>query len=81
MAVAYHETKTKKTGKKMPKESSHGRGCNLGPNVSELFSSSREELPGSKIILLVMTALGLAHRNVGRVTRTSLVKVILRVRY
>ena len=80
MAVAYHETKTKKTGKKMPKESSHGRGCNLGPNVSELFSSSREELPVSKIILQVI-ALGLAHRNVGRVTRTSFFEVMLRVRY
>lgn len=53
----------------------------FGLNVSDRLSSSIEELPVSMIHFTRMFVVGLAHRNVGWVARTSVLQVLFRVRY
>ena len=53
----------------------------FGSNVSERLRSSREEFPVSMIILPGTEIVSrLAHRNIGRVTRTIFFKVMFRMR-
>ena len=50
----------------------------FGPNVSDRLSPSGEELPVGIVFLLGIFVSGRAHRNIGRVARTTFFEVMFR---